>query len=132
MDLMEKQRADGLMQVSNLQQENGELRSRMETQEESFKHLRTLLEAKEEHFKSLRGLLERENWDARLKALTARVNTIEMGGAGHSERLEILNTKIDHQQHETHNSLLGSLSHLLHDHNPDLNSRGLNSRDAAD
>jgi len=50
-----------------------------------------------------------------------------MGGAGHLERLEILNTKIDHQQHETHSSLLGSLSHLLHDHNP-----GLNSKAAAD
>jgi len=113
MDLVERQRADGLAQLINLQHENHELRSRMEMQEESHKHLRTLWEAKEEQFKSLRGMLERDNWDGQLKALQNRMQMLEATGAGHTEHMTILNQKLDHQQHEHHSSLMGNLSSLF-------------------
>mmetsp|Transcript_34793 Transcript_34793/g.68688 ORF Transcript_34793/g.68688 Transcript_34793/m.68688 type:complete len:773 (+) Transcript_34793:38-2356(+) len=126
-ELVEKQRADGLVQLSNLQHENNELRSRIEMQEESHKHLRTLWEAKEEQFKSLRNMFERDNWEGRLKGIQSRVQMLEAAGAGHTEHMSILNQKLDHQQHEQHSSLMGNLSSLFYNQ-PDV----LKSGEAAD
>lgn len=112
--ILEKQRADILHQVELLQQDCAELRARFESQEEIYRHLRTLWETKDEQFRALRQRVEHENVESRLKELHRRVQGIEQGGIGHSERLEILHKKIEDQQGQHLSSHFSSFYRELH------------------
>mmetsp|Transcript_125489 Transcript_125489/g.244484 ORF Transcript_125489/g.244484 Transcript_125489/m.244484 type:complete len:625 (+) Transcript_125489:43-1917(+) len=68
---------DVLQLAESLRQECGDLRERVESQEESNRHLRTQFQAKEELIRGMRDRLEHDNWESRFKDLQARLLRVE-------------------------------------------------------
>jgi len=70
---------DVLQLAESLRQEFGDLRARVEMQEESNKHLRTQWQAKDQLIRGMRDRLEHDNWESRFKELQARLVRMEQG-----------------------------------------------------
>lgn len=70
---------DVLQLAESLRQESGDLRARVESQEESNRHLRAQWQAKDELIRGMRDRLERDNWESRFKELQARLLRVEQG-----------------------------------------------------
>jgi len=102
---LERHQSDVQAFIDGLRQECADLRSRIESQEESSKHARALWEARDELLRATRDRVERENWEGRLRDLQARAQRTEQRTHSHDEQIEVLLRK-DLERDEAHNKQL--------------------------